>query len=160
MENGIRDNSMMSRFDTISPLDYRYYGDNSEFFEKMRPYVSESANIKYLLRVELSLARALAHFGICPKSVPLEIEKACSKITASDVYAEENVVHHNIRAIVNCIRRNISEESRPYVHLFATSNDIMDTAYALRYKELARDVLLPDLIALEKQHLDMLSRGL
>jgi adenylosuccinate lyase len=32
------------------------------------------------------------------------------------------------------------------VHLFATSADVMDTAAALRYKELVRDVILPDLI--------------
>lgn len=150
MQNGTKDTSMVGRFDTISPLDYRYYGDNPVFFKRLQPYVSEAANIKYLLRVELSLVRALAHFGICPPSVPLEVEKACSEITASEVYAEENIVHHNIRAIVNCIRRKISEESRPYIHLFATSNDIMDTAYAIRYKEFARDVLLPDLIELER----------
>ncbi len=149
MQNGTTDTSMVGRFDTISPLDYRYYGDNPGFFKRLQPYVSEAANIKYLLKVELSLVRGLAHFGICPKSVALEVEKACSEITASEVYAEEHVVHHNIRAVVNCIRRKISKDSRPYIHLFATSNDMMDTAYAIRYKELARDVLLPDLIELE-----------
>jgi adenylosuccinate lyase len=52
---------------------------------------------------------------------------------------------------VNCIRRRVSPEARPFVHLFATSADIMDSAAALRYKELVRDVLLPDLIELESQ---------
>lgn len=52
---------------------------------------------------------------------------------------------------MNCIRRRISPDARPFVHLFATSADIMDSAAALRYKELVRDVLLPDLIGLENQ---------
>ena len=135
----------MNRFDTVSPLDYRYYGDTPEIFNKLHPFVSERADIRYLLRVELALVRVLARFGVCPNLVPVEVEKACSEITAEEVYSEEQVVHHNIRAIVNVIRRRITPASRPYVHLFATSNDIMDTAYALRYKELVQEVLLPEL---------------
>ena len=37
------------------------------------------------------------------------------------------------------------------MHLFATSADILDTASALRYKDLTRKVVLPDLIALERR---------
>ena len=140
----------MNRFDTVSPLDYRYYGDTPAIFGKLQPYVSEAADIRYLVRVELALVRVLARFGVCPESVAIEVERACSKVTPEEVYAEEQVVHHNIRAIVNVIRRNVSAPSQPYVHLFATSNDIMDTAYALRYMELVRDVVLPDLISLQR----------
>jgi adenylosuccinate lyase len=140
----------MNRFDTVSPLDYRYYGDTPEIFTKLQPFVSEAADIKYLLRVELAIVRVLARFGVCPNSVPIEVERACAEITAEEVYAEEQAVHHNIRAIVNVIRKHISPASRTYVHLFATSNDIMDTAYALRYKELVRDVLLPEMASLQE----------
>jgi len=142
---------MINRFDTISPLDYRYYGDDPGFFEALQPYVSETANIRYMLRVELALVRALVHFGICPSSVEFQVEAACKEITAEEVYKEEHKVHHNIRALVNCIRERIPIEHRSYVHLFATSNDIMDTAYSLRYKELTRNVLLPRLIEFERE---------
>src|SRR5947209_5886725 len=145
----------MNRFDAISPLDYRYYGDNPEFFSRLQPYVSEAANINYILKVELALVRLLAKHGLCPPNVPREVEAAIPNITADEVYEEERRVHHNIRAIANCIRNRVSPESRPFVHLFATSADIMDTANALRYKELVRDVLLPDLIALEKTLIEL-----
>jgi adenylosuccinate lyase len=141
----------MDRFDTISPLDYRYYGDSPEFFARLQPYVSEAAYIQYLLRVEVALARMLARWGLCSEDVANEVEIASHDIPASEVYEEERRVQHNIRALVNCIRKRISAEAKPFVHLFATSADIMDTATALRYKELVRDVLLPYLIELESQ---------
>jgi adenylosuccinate lyase len=140
----------MNRFDATSPLDYRYYGDNPAFFNRLQPYVSETAYINYILKVELALVRLLARHGLCPPAVPDEVEKAIPEITPEEVYEEERRVHHNIRAIANCIRKRVSPESQPFVHLFATSADIMDTATALRYKELVRDVLLPDLIVLEE----------
>lgn len=141
----------MDLFDTISPIDYRYYGDSPAFLARMQPYVSENANITYLLRVEVALVRMLAEWDICSASVADQVEQASRGIKADEVYDEERRVHHNIRALVNCIRRRIPSESRPFVHLFATSADIMDTAAALRYKELVRDVLLPDLIDLEQR---------
>ena len=149
----------MDQFDTISPIDYRYYGDNKEVFVQLHDYLSEEANIKYLLRVELAIVRVLAANGVCPAQVPEQVEAACREITASDVYAEENRVHHNIRALVNCIRRKLPRESWPYVHLFATSNDIMDTAAALRYKDFVRDVVLPDLIDLSQTLVDLARRN-
>src|SRR5581483_7731491 len=56
----------------------------------------------------------------------------------------------NIRALVNCIRNKVSPAARPYVHLFATSADIMDTARALALREVTTKVLVPDLINLER----------
>ena len=145
----------MSRFDTVSPLDSRYYTDNQEFFARLHPYVSEAANIRYLLKVEVALIKTLAKWGICDAEVVSEVEEACKKIRPEEVYEEEKRVQHNIRALVNCIRKYIRPESRRFVHLFATSSDIMDTAYALRYKELVRDVLLPGLIDLEEVLIDI-----
>src|SRR3989344_1221749 len=34
-------------FDTISPLDFRYYGRNKKIFEKLQPYLSESGFVTY-----------------------------------------------------------------------------------------------------------------
>lgn len=145
----------MNRFDAVSPLDYRYYGDTPAFFARLRPYVSESGYVRYLLRVEAALARMLARWGVCPPGVAEEIDAAARQVTPEQVYEEEQRVQHNIRALVNCVRKRVSPEARPYVHLFATSFDMMDTATALRYKELVRDVLLPDLIALERQLIEL-----
>ncbi|MFQ6040569.1 MAG: lyase family protein [Candidatus Poribacteria bacterium] len=144
----------MNIFDTVSPLDYRYYAGNEELFESLSPYVSESAYIKYLLKVEAALVKVLARRGICQASVVAEVEQACEDITPEEVYQEEARIRHNIRALVNCIRRRIPEESRQYIHLLATSCDILDTATALRYKDLTGDVILPDLVKLEQTLID------
>src|SRR5262249_19533099 len=75
-----------------------------------------------------------------------------------EVYAEERRIQHNIRALVNSIRNRISPAARPYVHLFATSADIMDTARALCLTELTRDVLVPDLAGLLRQLITLARR--
>ena len=138
----------MKFFDAVSPFDARYYGADEQFYKKVHDYLSEEASIHYFLRVEAALVETLADYGFCTREIAREVSEACSKVTASEVYEEEARIQHNIRALVNSIRRKISEKARGYVHLFATSNDIMDTAAALRFKEFGLQVLLPDLIEL------------
>jgi len=140
----------MELFETVNPMDYRYYGWNKDFFKRLSPYVSEGAYIKYQLNVEAALVKTLAKWGVCSEKVVEEVEKACEEIQPAHVYAEEDRIKHNIRALVNCIRERISEESRSMIHLFATSADILDTATALRLKELTQEIILPDLIKLER----------
>jgi hypothetical protein len=36
----------MNLFDSISPIDFRYYGRNEQIREKLAPYLSEEAAIK------------------------------------------------------------------------------------------------------------------
>jgi len=138
----------MRFFDAVSPFDARYYGADETFYKKVHDYLSEEASIRYFLRVEAALARTLSDYGFCPGEISDEITGACAQVTAAEVYEEEARIQHNIRALVNSIRRRISEKARGYVHLFATSNDIMDTAAALRYKEFGVKVLIPDLMDL------------
>ena len=149
----IEDNFIASEkinlFDTISPLDFRYYGRNKKVFEKLQPYLSEAAFIKYALKVESALAKILAKSKICSKGVADEIENGCKQISAEEVYAEEDRIKHNIRALVNCIRTKVSEEAKPFVHFTATSYDIIATADALRYKEFANNALIPELLNLQ-----------
>src|SRR4029450_2262033 len=95
----------------------------------------------------------LADFGVCPPTVAAEIAAACEQITAEEGYEEEARIQHNSRALVNCPRHQVLGGAKPYVHLFATSADIMDTARALCLVEVTRSVIVPDLLALEKQPL-------
>ncbi len=149
----------MNPFDAASPFDARYYFADADFFHKLHPFVAESSQVRYLARVEAALAEVLAELKVCTAPAAAEIVRACAKVTPEEVYEEERRIQHNIRALVNCIRRQISPTARPYVHLFATSADIMDTARALCLVEATRQVLLPDLqalmhklIALARQH--------
>jgi adenylosuccinate lyase len=133
----------MNPFDAASPLDARYYFADSDFFRRLHPYVSEGAQVRYLARVEAALAEILAEHGACSQAVAGEIARASETITPEEVYEEERRIQHNIRALVNCIRRKVSAEARPFVHLFATSADIMDTARALSLKDVTHAVVLP-----------------
>src|SRR3984957_2877264 len=145
----------MNPFDAASPFDARYYFADRGFFEKLNPYVSENAQVRYLARVEAALAETLADFKVCPREAAAEIARAADNVKPDEVYEEERRIQHNIRALVNCIGKQVSAKAKPYVHLFATSADIMDTARALCLVEVARAVLVPDLIALEKQLIRM-----
>lgn len=148
------------RFWTVSPLDFRYYGGDREFFDRLHSYVSEEAFVKYQLRVEAGLAEVLAspNWQICTVAQSKEIIQACNKVSASEVYEEEQRIHHAVRALVNCIQKKVEHPARGYVHLFATSNDITDTATALRLKDLVINILMPDLIDLERLLIELTRR--
>ena len=142
----------MEKFDCISPLDYRY---GSEKFSK---FLSEEARVRYQAKVEAALAKALAKRGICSKKCAEEIAAAAEKVKAEEVYAEEEKIKHDVRALANCIRAKVSEEAKPFVHFGATSYDIVDTASALRYKEATEQVVLPALLELEKVWIELALR--
>jgi len=148
----------MNPYAFINPMDTRYYGTDEEFRKRLRPYASEEATVSYYLRVEAALAATLADFEICSRETADRVAEATSEVTVEEVYEEEEKIQHNIRAVVNRIRSRLPDEARGYVHLFATSADIMDTATALRYKEMARDVLLPDLLDLQSVLIGMARR--
>jgi len=137
-------------FDTLSPLDFRYYGRSKQAFGALQPYLSETAFVRYLAKVEAALAKVLAKQGICTEKIAKEIEKASQRVTAEEVYAEEDRIKHNIRALANAIRSKVSDEAKPYVHFTATSHDIICSADAARFKDFTNAVLVPLLIQLEK----------
>lgn len=139
-------------FDSLSPVDYRYWR------EDVARFLSEEAFIGYKLLVESALVRVLCKRGICSKSVADEISAACDRVTAEEVYEEEDRIRHDIRALVNCIRRKVSDEAKPYVHMTATSYDIIDTANAMRMRDVMSDVVIPKLKHLEKALIDITLR--
>src|SRR5437660_12814312 len=102
----------MNPFDAASPLDARYYLADADFYQRLHPYVSEYAQVKYLARVEAALAHTLADHGVCSRASAEEIERACAEVTPEEVYEEERRIQHNLRALVNCIRNRIRPEAR------------------------------------------------
>ncbi len=145
----------LSPFDAASPLDARYYFADQSFFRQMSPFVSEAAQVRFLAEVEAALVETLAEIGLCPPEAAQDVRRACAEVTPAEVYEEERRIAHNIRALVNCIRRKLKPTSRPFVHLFATSADIMDTARALCLKAVTQRAVLPGLIELERKLIAM-----
>jgi len=140
-------------FDNISPIDFRYREDD------MLEYLSEQGFIEHKLNVEQALIVALNMFSICDHPMVFtEFLEARSQITAEEVYVEEERIKHDIRALVNCIKRRVSDEGKPYIHMTATSFDISDTANAARFKGVIEKIVLPALIDLEKTLIEIACR--
>src|SRR5881296_4463902 len=137
--------TITNRFDTVSPMDSRFYGGDPILYKALHPYLSAAASIKYMARVEGALALALADVGITDKTTANAIASAADRITAQEVAEEEARTRHDVRALVNVIRAQVPEEAKRFVHLGATSYDIVDTANALRYRECVERVVVPAL---------------
>ncbi|MDP7179852.1 MAG: lyase family protein [Candidatus Woesearchaeota archaeon] len=148
----------ISIYDSISPIDFRYYGRNPELIKKLSPYLSEEGFTKYLAKVEAALTRTLAKKGVCSKEIADEVENATKQVTADEVYKEEDRIKHNIRALANSIRKKVSDKAKPYVHFTTTSHDIICTADSLRYKDFTNNVLLQSLLNLENTLINLALR--
>ena len=132
-----------SRWDAISPLDYRFVGGDQKLLKELAPYLSAAAVIRYQARVEGALALAMSDLGICDRKLADAIARAADQVTPQEVADEEAKTRHDVRALVNVIRSRVPEEAKRYVHLGATSYDIVDTANALRYRETVERVVVP-----------------
>jgi adenylosuccinate lyase len=137
--------TIQNRFDTISPIDSRFYGGDAALFKSLQPYLSAAATIRYQARVEGALAQAMADAGICDRAVADAIARAADRVTPQEVAEEETKTRHDVRALVNVIRDQVPDEAKRFVHLGATSYDIVDTANALRYRECVERVVVPAL---------------
>jgi adenylosuccinate lyase len=134
---------MMNRFDAISPMDYRFVGGDQKLQKEIGPYLSGAAVIRYQARVEGALALAMSDVGICDRKIADAIARAADQVTPQEVAEEETRTRHDVRALVNVIRAHVPDEAKRYVHLGATSYDIVDTANAVRYREAVERVVIP-----------------
>lgn len=139
-------------FSVFSPTDYRYA------VGELRSYLSEEAYVRYKARIEAAIVCAFEKRGIVKRELCDEVVAAASSITAEEVYEEEKRTKHDIRALVNIIRSKVSDETKPFVHLGATSYDVVDTANALRYKDAVLNVIIPDMLALEQTWIKLARR--
>jgi adenylosuccinate lyase len=116
---------------SVCPLEFRYGN------EDMKAIFSEANKLRYLLEVEAALALAHADLGTIPKEAAEEI---AAKVREGAVKVErvqeiEDKIKHDIMAVVKALTEQCSEEAGKYIHLGATSNDIIDTASALQIVE-------------------------
>lgn len=148
-----------SIFLNISPLDHRYFLANEELFTRLKRYLSEEASVRYGIEAEKALLKAYIDiFFRESDDLKRSVDEAALQITPDLVYEEEERTKHNVRALVNVMKRFVPEEVSPYVHLGATSVDILDTASAARYRDVTVQVVLPLLIELENLLIDAAHR--
>jgi len=135
-------------FQNISPIDHRYSISESAVYQSLVPWISEEASIAACVRAEIALI--IAHLSVRGKitdEIKNELDKC--EVDPAEVYEEEEKTHHNIRALVNVLKRKVPQELSPLVHLGATSVDILDTGLSWRMAGVTREVILPLLKKLE-----------
>ena len=152
---------MNTTMDSICPLDFRYGR------EEIKQLFREKQRLQYLLDVESALARAHAIVGSIPKNAAEEITKKASikYVTTDRVKEIERETKHDIMAVTKALVEVCDKDAGKYVHLGATSYDIVDTANALQFTHATAIIsdemkkLRTSLLALAKLHQDTVMLG-
>lgn len=120
----------------VCPLDFRYGR------KEIKEIFGETSKLQYLLDVEAALARAHAAVGTIPRKAADEISKKASVkyVAVKRVNEIERETRHDIMAVTRALSEACSGDAGKYVHLGATSYDIVDTANALQFS-LATDLI-------------------
>lgn len=115
----------------ILPIDTGRYGT-----PEMRRIFEEENRLQKLLDVEAALAWAHAEVGDIPRRDAKKIAQMAptKHVKLSQVTAIEKEIKHDVAALARTLTE-VCGPSGAYVHLGATSADILDTATALQLKE-------------------------
>jgi adenylosuccinate lyase len=115
----------------ILPIDTGRYGS-----PEMLKIFDEENRLQKMLDVEAALAWAHGQLGNISKTDAQKIvDKASTKyVMLSRVKEIENEIRHDVMALVRALAE-VCGSSGEYVHLGATSSDMLDTATALQLKE-------------------------
>ncbi|MEK6986341.1 MAG: adenylosuccinate lyase [Candidatus Thermoplasmatota archaeon] len=148
--------------DLVCPLDFRYGR------KEMKGLWTEEKRLHYLLQVEAALAHAHAATGTIPKEAAKRLQKVADsgKVKPDRVKEIEAEIKHDLMAVVKAMTEVAGKEDGKFIHLGATSYDIIDTANSLQFRDamgLVRDGLRKLRDALLKQadehrHTTMLGR--
>jgi 3-carboxy-cis,cis-muconate cycloisomerase len=100
----------------------------------MAAIFSEHAMIESWLRTEAALASAQAELGIVPAESRDAIATAAlaDNIDTGRLWAEARIVGYPILPLVRQVDKLLPEQHRGWLHLGATTQDIMDTGLALQ----------------------------
>ena len=130
----------------VCPLDFRYGRP------EMKAIFDEENRLQRLLDVEAALALAQAEVGNIKQDHADIIKKTASVkyVKLSRVQEVDAKINHEITAVIRVLSEQCGESGK-FVHMGATSNDILDTAAALQLK---------DAIAILETDLDKLKRTL
>ncbi len=128
----------------ILPIDTGRYGT-----PEMRSVFEEETRVQKMLDVEAALALAHAQVGNIPRKDAEKIAAAASlqHVKLARIKAIEKEIKHDVAALVRTLAE-ASGSSGAYVHLGATSYDIVDTANALQLKD-AMDIMEKKLLCLK-----------
>jgi 3-carboxy-cis,cis-muconate cycloisomerase len=132
---------------SVNPADSQIYG--SLFgTDEMRAVISDRAQLAAMLEVEAALARAEASLGILPRRAAEAITAAAriEVLSLDKIAASTATVGYPVVELVAQLGRAAGAEAARYVHLGATTQDIVDTAMVLQMRR-GVAIIRRDLIA-------------
>ncbi len=142
---------MLDKLTAISPIDGRY----RNVTEKLADYYSESALIRYRIRVEVEYFIALCQVPL-PELASIDhskfddLRKLYTEFSQADavrVKEIESVTNHDVKAIEYIIKEKMDtmglEAYKEFVHFGLTSQDINNTSIPLSIKESIDEVYTP-----------------
>jgi 3-carboxy-cis,cis-muconate cycloisomerase len=135
---------------SVNPADSEIYGALWETAE-MRVLFSDATQVQLMLDVESALARAEAKLGLLPQQVAEAISKAArvENLRIERIAEGTRETGVPVPALVSELGRVAGEEAARYIHLGATTQDILDTALVLQMRR-ALEYLRRDLVALAR----------
>ncbi len=144
----------------VCPLDFRYGRP------EMKAIFDEENRLQRLLDVEAALALAQAKVGNIKQDHADIIKKTATTryVKLERVQEIDRKINHEITAIIRVLSEQCGESGK-FVHVGATSNDMLDTAQALQIRDaiglLERDLesLKKTLAARAKEHRDTIMVG-
>jgi 3-carboxy-cis,cis-muconate cycloisomerase len=132
---------------SVNPADSQIFG---ALFgtDEMRDLISDYAQLAAMLEVEAALARAEASLGIVPREAAAAITAAARPeiLSLDKIAASTRTVGYPVIELVAELERAAGADAARYIHLGATTQDIVDTALVLQMRR-AVAVLRRDLIA-------------
>jgi len=124
----------------------------------MKQVFTEENKLQRWLDVEAALARAHAALGDIPNEAAEEISRKASleHVKLGRVKELEKEIHHDVMAMVQALSEVCEGDAGKYVHLGATSYDVVDTAWALILRD-ALNIISRKLGTLKDVLLDLAS---
>ncbi|MDR0767652.1 MAG: adenylosuccinate lyase [Methanosarcinales archaeon] len=113
----------------IHPIEFRYGTP------EMREVWSQERRLKRLVEIEIALAKAEADIGVIPRRAAIEIEKVLPRVNRERVDEIESEINHEMMAVVLAISEQCEGDAGKWVHFGAASNDILDTATTLQFRD-------------------------
>jgi 3-carboxy-cis,cis-muconate cycloisomerase len=135
---------------SVHPADSEIYGALWGTAE-MRALFSDATELQLMLDVESALARAEARLGLVPQQVAETITKAArvENLRIERIAEGTRETGVPVPPLVSELGRVAGEEAARYIHLGATTQDILDTALVLQMRR-ALEYLRRDLVVLAR----------
>jgi 3-carboxy-cis,cis-muconate cycloisomerase len=119
--------------------------------DEMRALFSDATYLQLMLDVEAALARAEARLGLVPPEVAEAITRAArvENLRIERIAEGTRATGVPVPALVSELGRAAGEEAARYIHMGATTEDILDTVVVLQMRQ-AFEYLRRDLVALAR----------